>query len=161
MLVLSRCDDRLIHGQCMTVITKEYDIKNIIVVDDFTATNTILKTVFQTAVPSDMRANVYTVEESIIEIKNAMKSDERVMILVKSPIIYNQLVEKVENLPKDLNIGPMSKRKNTISATQTAYLTETEVEAIKSLTLKGYHIFFQQIPNEKKIEWEDIKSKFN
>lgn len=47
MLTLIRCDDRLIHGQCMTVIVKAYDIEEIIVVDNFTATNSVLKTVFQ------------------------------------------------------------------------------------------------------------------
>ena len=41
MLTLIRCDDRLIHGQCMTVIVKDYDIERILVVDDFTATNPI------------------------------------------------------------------------------------------------------------------------
>ena len=43
MISLVRCDDRLIHGQCMTVIVKAYDIQEIIVVDQFTATNAVLE----------------------------------------------------------------------------------------------------------------------
>ena len=58
MICLVRCDDRLIHGQCMTVIVKAYDIQEIIVVDEFTATNAILKTVFKTAVPPSMKADI-------------------------------------------------------------------------------------------------------
>ena len=41
MIVLARCDDRLIHGQCMTVIVQEYDIRSIIIVDNETAENPI------------------------------------------------------------------------------------------------------------------------
>ena len=59
MLTLIRCDDRLIHGQCMTVIVKAYDIEEIIVVDNFTATNSVLKTVFRTAVPPHMKADAW------------------------------------------------------------------------------------------------------
>ena len=39
MINLIRCDDRLIHGQCMTRLVQHYFIKNIIVIDEFTATN--------------------------------------------------------------------------------------------------------------------------
>ena len=71
MLTLIRCDDRLIHGQCMTVIVKAYDIEEIIVVDNFTATNSVLKTVFRTAVPPHMKADVFTVDDSLPKIKEA------------------------------------------------------------------------------------------
>ena len=76
MIALVRCDDRLIHGQCMTVIVKAYDIKEIIVVDEFTATNAILKTVFKTAVPPSMKADVFTVPDALPKIKEALTNDE-------------------------------------------------------------------------------------
>ena len=41
MISLVRCDDRLIHGQCMTKIVKDYDIKKIMVIDEFTALNPV------------------------------------------------------------------------------------------------------------------------
>ena len=34
MINLIRCDDRLIHGQCMTRLVQHYFIKNIIVIDE-------------------------------------------------------------------------------------------------------------------------------
>ena len=43
MINLIRCDDRLIHGQCMTRLVQHYFIKNIIVIDEFTATNPTMK----------------------------------------------------------------------------------------------------------------------
>lgn len=105
MLTLVRCDDRLIHGQCMTVIIKEYDIERILVVDDFTAKNSILKTVFQKAMPPEIKGNVYTIKDSVQEITEAMNNNERTLLLMKSPIVYRDLRKEVANLKVD----PMSR----------------------------------------------------
>lgn len=160
MLTLVRCDDRLIHGQCMMVITKEYDIERIIVVDDFTATNSILKMVFQTAVPPTMKANVYTVKEAVDEIRIAMKDTSRTLLLMKSPIVYKELREEMDDLPLELNVGPMSNRKGTIAATSTAHLLSEEADAVKALIAQGVHVYFRQVPSQKTVEWDEIKDKF-
>lgn len=160
MLTLVRCDDRLIHGQCMTVITKEYDIQRILVVDDFTATNPILKTVFKTAVPSSMSADVFTVKDATKDIIEAMNNDVRTLLLMKSPIVYEELRKEVESLPLELNVGPMSNRKGTTPATPMAHLLPDEAEAIKQLVAQGVHVYFRQVPSQKTVEWDEIKSKF-
>ncbi|MXQ74353.1 PTS transporter subunit IIB [Clostridiaceae bacterium DONG20-135] len=160
MLTLARCDDRLIHGQCMTVIIKEYDIQHILVVDDFTAGNPILKTVFQTAVPSNMTANVYSVKEAIEPIKTAMKDQVKTLLLMKNPIVYEELRRHIEDLPMELNIGPMSNRKGTVAATPQAQLLPDEAEAIKHLTADGVRVFFRQIPSQKAVEWDEVKDRF-
>ena len=46
MIQLIRSDERLIHGQCMTQVVKTYDIQEIIVIDDATAENALLKRIF-------------------------------------------------------------------------------------------------------------------
>ena len=160
MLTLARCDDRLIHGQCMTVIIKEYDIQHILVVDDFTASNPILKTVFQTAVPSNMIANVYTVKDAVLPIQEAMTNNKKTLLLMKNPIVYEQLIEVITDLPRELNIGPMSNRKGAIAATPQAQLLPEEAEAIKHLTAQGIRVFFRQIPTQKAVEWEEVKDRF-
>ena len=91
MISLVRCDDRLIHGQCMTVIVKAYDIQEIIVVDQFTATNAVLKTVFKTAVPPSMKADVFTVPDALPKIREALDNNVRTMVLMKSPVVYVEL----------------------------------------------------------------------
>lgn len=160
MLTLVRCDDRLIHGQCMTVITKEYDIQRILVVDDFTATNPILKTVFKTAVPSDMSADVFTVKDAVNEIRGAMGNNERTLLLMKSPIVYKDLRQEMDDLPTELNVGPMSNRKGTTPATPTAHLLPEEADAVKDLIAQGVHVYFRQVPSQKTVEWDEIKNNF-
>lgn len=88
MVVLVRCDDRLIHGQCMTVIIQHYAVKRIIVVDDFTANNPILKTVFKSAAPPSIETDVFTVDASAAKIASALSDDVRTLVLMKSPLVY-------------------------------------------------------------------------
>lgn len=93
MITLVRCDDRLIHGQTMTVVVKINHIQDIIVVDDLTASNSILKAVFKTAVPANMNAGVYTVDEAVSKIKTALTNDVPTLVLMKTPITYRALLE--------------------------------------------------------------------
>lgn len=160
MISLVRCDDRLIHGQCMTVIVKAYDIQEIIVVDDFTATNSILKTVFKTAVPPTMKADVFTVQDSLAKIKEAKDNQVRTMVLVKSPIVYLELLKAMDELPKELNVGPMTKRKGSISVHPAINLMPDEGEAVKEAVSMGAHVFFRQVPDQPLIEWDEVKDRF-
>ena len=160
MIALVRCDDRLIHGQCMTVIVKAYDIKEIIVVDEFTATNAILKTVFKTAVPPSMKADVFTVPDALPKIKEALTNDVRTMVLMKSPIVFVELLKAMEELPKELNVGPMTKRKGSVAVHPAINLIAEEAEAVKEAVSMGAHVFFSQVPEQGRIEWDKVKDKF-
>lgn len=161
MVILVRCDDRLIHGQFMTVITKEYKPNRVVVVDDVTAKNPILRIVFEKAVPDSMEGGVYTVEDSIPKIKESLEDSSRTIVLMKSPEVYVDLLKKFDGLPKTLNIGPMSSRSGTISVHPSINVLPEEGEAIKEAVELGAEVYFQQVPSQNRIEWEQVKNKFN
>lgn len=158
MIKLVRCDDRLIHGQCMTNVVKVNNIDNIIVVDDFTASNPVLKMVFSTAVPATMKANVYSIKESLNIIKEAAVNSSTTLILMRSPSVFVELRKGVDGLPNEFNIGPMSSKKDAKQITPYAYLLHNEIEALKQLEAEGIHIYFRQLSTTKLTEWNDIKN---
>lgn len=159
MICLVRSDERLIHGQCMQFIVSDYSIKNIIVVDDVTATNPLLKSIFQNAVPKAIQARVYTVEESVPVIQEAIEGSENSLLLMKNPRTYVTLLEKVEGLPKSLNVGPQMAR-NGVKCVDYATLHPEDVEAVKKLTDMGVRVFFNATgANGAVTEWSAISSK--
>lgn len=160
MIVLVRCDDRLIHGQTMTVVTKVNHIDRIIVVDDLTASNPVLRSVFKTAVPASMKAGVYTVEKAVPLVEKSLTDDSRTLVLMKSPEVYRSLLEKVDGMPTELNVGPMSKRKGTTEVHAAAHLLPAEAQAVKDVVAKGAHVYFQQVPSQPVVEWDDVKDRF-
>ena len=64
MIQLVRCDDRLIHGQCVVRVISDFGIGHIVVCDDFVAGNAVLKNVFLLAAPSGVKTEVLSVQEA-------------------------------------------------------------------------------------------------
>ena len=82
------------------------------------------------------------------------------MVLMKSPTVFLELLLKMEQFPKELNVGPMTKRKDSISVHPAINLIKEESDAIKESVAMGAHIYFRQVPDQDLIEWEDVKDKF-
>ena len=158
MIELIRCDDRMIHGQCIVRVLGDFSIERIIGVDDFTASNPVLKKIYGMAVPPQIRGDIFTTAEAAEQIRQHLQSSERTLVLTKTPHTALTLFHLVEDLPKALNIGPMSSRKNTKKATMYAYLTETEIEAIDAMSDMGVRVYFNQTRDQRTEEWIRVKA---
>lgn len=159
MINLIRCDDRLIHGQCMTRLVQHYFIKNIIVIDEFTATNPAMKYVVEKIAMPGMKNKVYTIDQAAAPIREAVNSKTGTMIVFRFPTIARALFDQVPELPKSLMIGPVQKRDDTITVQDGTYLTRSEIDDLDYLDAKGIEIFFQVVPDMKRIEFKEFKNK--
>jgi len=156
MIVLVRCDDRLIHGQCIVHVISDFSVGKIYVIDNFTANNKILKSVFKKAAPPGIDTEAITEDASVEIVKSEIHTASKTLVLMKTPRSAVKLFENIPELKKELNIGPMSNRKNTMKATNYAYLTPDEVEAIRSLDKMDVRVYFNQILEQKTIEAKEL-----
>lgn len=168
MIQLIRSDERLIHGQCMTQIVRTYDIQEIIVIDDATAENKLLKRIFTMAVPKNMKAQVFTFNDSVAKVEEALTNSVKTLVLMKTPVLMVQLLQKIPGLNKELNIASLSQRKNIglcVEIVPATYFTVEEFNAVEQLTEAGVRVWLQMIPNSTRTEWteirERIQQKFN
>ena len=60
---------------------------------------------------------------------------------------------------KSLMIGPVQKRDDTITVQDGTYLTRSEIDDLDYLDAKGIEIFFQVVPDMKRIEFKEFKNK--
>lgn len=160
MISLLRCDDRLIHGQCMTSIVKRYDIKDIIVIDNYTAANPMMKKIFQTAVPKGIRVFPVTLEESSEKIREAESNDVNTLILMRLPSTMLAVYKLLPELPKDFNIANVCAKDGTITVTNYARFNMEEISAVKEMDAMGVHVWFNTIQGQTVTEWKNIKTKF-
>ncbi len=157
MIRLVRVDERLIHGQTMQFVVPDYSIRKIIVVDDMTATNSLLKSIFQTAVPKHINANVYTLDDSIDVIKAALEDSETTLLLLKYPRTFLKLISMVDGLPKELNIGSQM-AKNGTRYTDYASLSLEDIAACSELTKGNVRVYFNAIGSSGSVvEWKETK----
>lgn len=160
MIRLVRADERLIHGQTMQFIVTDYSIRNIIVVDNMTASNPLLKSIFQTAVPKEIKANVYTVEDSKTVIEEAIEDDSVSLLLVKHPKVYEEIRGLVSGLPNELNIGAQM-AKNGVRFADYATLRQEDIESCKRLTEDGVRVYFNAIgASGTVVEWTNVGKNY-
>lgn len=69
-------------------------------------------------------------------------------------------MEKLPELPRELNVGPQSNRAGTTMLTKFINCLPEEIKCIREIADAGCHVYFRQIPTQETIEWEDIKQKF-
>jgi mannose/fructose/N-acetylgalactosamine-specific phosphotransferase system component IIB len=160
MIALARCDDRMIHGQCIVRVLSDFKIDVIVGVDDFAASNPVLKNIYVAAAPPGMKNLILTAEQAVKETPEHIASSESVLFLFKDPLTALTVFRAVPNLSKELNIGPVSNRRGTAKATMYAYLTLEEASALDEISAMGVRVYFNQVTDQKFEEWTKIRSVF-
>ena len=160
MINLIRCDDRLIHGQCMTRLVQHFKIKHIIVVDDFTANDPTMRAIIKMLAMPGMENEAVSVKDAIEPIKKAIDDNVGTMIVFRFPLIAKTLFDQIDNLPKSLMIGPVQKQSElAVTAQPGTYLEQNEIEALDQLDQRGIEVHFQVVPDMKRISFKEFKSK--
>ena len=77
-IVLARIDDRLIHGQVVTVWSKVTNCQRIIVCDDDVANDTIRATLLKQVAPAGIKSHVVTLDKAI-RVYNNPKYEQNIL----------------------------------------------------------------------------------
>ncbi|MEZ2716226.1 PTS mannose/fructose/sorbose transporter subunit IIB [Niallia circulans] len=152
---LVRVDDRLIHGQVMTKWSKGLGTNALYVIDNETASDEFMKDIYiNTNSSSGLKIQVYSNQEVVEKWNSDQFGKDNVVLLFKYIASVKEVVE--QGLPVTrLNIGGVSKKGEAQFVIPTVALTETDVDYLKSLHAKGIEIFFQTVPDSKKVSLTD------
>lgn len=158
-IVLARVDDRLIHGEVVSVWTPSLNVNRIIIVDDEVAADSFNKRVIKALAPNGVRCNVYATERGAeILQKDSKDPNERVMVLTKTPITYDRMAEMGLKLT-DVNLGGMGLRGERTPFIKNVACSPDEIEAIKNLMAKNVHVYYQLVPEQQVIEAAEYVNK--
>ena len=86
-LVLTRIDDRLIHGQVMTAWIRNRKADQVVIVDDGTANDEYMIEVLEMAIPEEIAIGIFTKEEGVQFFEQGL--DAPTILLVKWPEALN------------------------------------------------------------------------
>ena len=151
-IVLARVDDRLIHGEVVSVWTPSLNVNRIIVVDDEVAADKFNKRVIKALAPNGVKVNVYATEKGAEVLKkDPREPGERVMVLTKTPITYDRMTDLGLELT-DVNLGGMGIRGERTPFIKNVACTPDEITAIKNLMAQNVHVYNQLLPQQQVIE---------
>ena len=150
-IVLTRVDDRLVHGQVMTSWVKATGANKIMVVDDGVAQDELMKTVLKGVVSSQVKLGIFSVAKAVDRMVKGFKDTDKVIMLVKTPeTVWRMQQAGVEF--KALNIGGMGIRSDRTTLYQNIAASESEREAIKSLIDAGCDVTIQITADDAKVD---------
>ncbi len=154
-IVLTRIDDRLIHGQVMTSWLNYTSATKIMVVDDKSAADPFLKTVLKNAVPKNVGLGVFTAEKAAARLLKGFPDTDRVIILVKYPATICKMMDFGVKFEK-INIGGMGAASNREKFYKNISASEEEKEMIKKIIRSGCKVEIQIIAEDTAVDVEKL-----
>lgn len=153
-IVLARVDDRLIHGEVVSVWTPNLSVNRIVIADDGVAADKFNSRVLKALAPAGVKVNVYPVDTAAEKMKEDEIKGERIMVLAKTPISFQRMVEKGVVL-KEVNLGGMGLRDERTPFIKNVSASPAEIEAIKAMRSKNVRVYYQLVPEQQVIETDE------
>ena len=150
-IVLTRIDDRLIHGQVVTAWVKHVKGNRIIIVDDALVKDLFIQQVLRMAAPSGIKVDILNCEAAAEELKKDPENDERIIILVKVPQSIEYLIDNGVDI-KTIILGGMGSRAGRQRFHKNISIGNDELECFRRLTDKGVQVLIQIVPDERAVD---------
>jgi len=152
-MIIIRVDDRLIHGQVVENWIPTYSITDVIVVNDEISSDELRKNIMRFSTPDDV--NIYFINVS--DLRNLNFSNEKNYLILFENIF--DIERAIENNFKmdEINIGGIHYAKGrNFSFGKVMFLSDEEKDILRKISSTGINVYFQPIPQEKKIKVMEI-----
>lgn len=158
-LKLTRIDFRLIHGQVMTRWVKKYGITNIVVIDNKTAKNPILKKVLLNAAPAGIKVEIETIESAADRWKENKMPIGNLLLLFKDPASAEAAWKAGIEYPS-LQVGGVEGSASKKNICRNIVMSKEDVEHLKPMYEAGIKVFCQPIPDDSEVSLKVAIEKF-
>ncbi|HPW52926.1 MAG TPA: PTS N-acetylgalactosamine transporter subunit IIB [Erysipelotrichaceae bacterium] len=154
-ILLTRIDNRLIHGQVATQWNSSLGANLILVANDDSASNTLRQSLMDMAAPAGVATRYWTIEKTIANIHRASDT-QRIFIVCENPIDVLKMVEGGVPIKK-VNIGNMHMAEGKRQVATTVAVDDKDVAAFARLQELGVELDIRKVPNEAS---EDVSKLF-
>ena len=147
-----RMDNRLIHGQILVSWNSAIKIDHIIVTNNIVAGDPLQVTLLKAVAPLTSKVSVLSIKGCVAYCNSPDAENENIFIIAKFPEDGLALVEGGLNMPV-LNLGNQAFVRNSKRISNTVFLTESGVKALKALHEKGIRITCRMMPSDPDNEY--------
>lgn len=159
---IARVDERLVHGQVMTNLSKSAGANAIFIVDDEVAKDDFMKTIFiSSGSRTGLTVKIFSVNDAVKYWEEKQFDNYSVILLTKNIATIVDIIKK--GIPvSDLNLGGIAKRPTTTYIINAVAIDKEAAYKLKEL--KEEHnvtVYFQAIPSSQRVELEEALKQFN
>lgn len=152
-ILLTRIDNRLIHGQVGVTWTKTLGANLLVVANDDVAKDEMQqKLMAVTAKSSGAGVRFFSLEKTAAIIGKAAP-EQKIFIICRTPADVRYLVE--HGVPiKDLNVGNMHFSEGKRPISKKVYVDDKDLDDLHAIQKAGVNVFIQDVPGDEKLEVE-------
>ena len=154
-LVLTRIDNRLIHGQVLEAWVPTMKANCIVVANDKIANSAMQKLLMEASVPKGIRVVIGTIDEVSVILTSEELENARILLLFATSSDALSAHRLGVRYPK-LNLGNMHAGSGKVKCSCTIALDEEDVENLNILEEAGIIISSQCVPSDKAVGWHKM-----
>lgn len=155
MIVLSRIDDRLIHGQVVEGWVNFLKAGRILVADDAVASNVVQRSIMELAVPVGLHVTIGGVEEICKMLKDSLFEAERVILLFSNPTAVVRALKAGLQFTS-LNIGGMHYMPGKRKLLDMLAVDDSDLSALQEISSHGIQVDIQTVPTQKPMHLDTL-----
>ena len=150
MVLMTRVDCRLLHGQTAVSWTSGLGADCILIANDSVATDDLRKTTMKLAKPAGAKLVIKNIEDSITALKSGVTDKYKLFIVVESIEDAAKLALAVPAVDK-VNLGLGKAKEGTRNISKSINVLPKEEALIREMADEGIEVEIRQVPNDKKI----------
>jgi mannose/fructose/N-acetylgalactosamine-specific phosphotransferase system component IIB len=155
MIIFTRIDDRLIHGQVVEGWVNFLKATAILVADDRVASNALQRSIMEISAPQGLGVFIGTVEEVCGRLSTPAPGNERAILLFSTPVDVVRAI-KLGLDCRALNIGGMHYVPGKRKLIDVLAVDDRDLEALKEIAARGIKVEIQAVPNQKSLTLEKL-----
>lgn len=156
MIIFTRIDDRLIHGQVVEGWVNFLKATAILVADDRVASNALQRTIMEISVPQGLGVFIGTVEDVCGRLRTpAPGNNERAILLFSTPADVVRAL-KLGLDCRALNIGGMHYVPGKRRLINVLAVDDRDLEALKAIAARGVKVEIQAVPTQKPLTLDKL-----
>ena len=154
-IVLTRIDDRLIHGQVVEGWLKKIRVTHMMVVSDEAAKDEMQKTLLGMAAPSNVRVSTFSVDEAASKIKSNFFSKDFLMLLFSNPKDVLRFINCGVKL-ESVNVGGMHYSYGKKQLLRNLSLDDSDISALGEISKLGVELEGRILPDDARVNVMDV-----
>ena len=155
-ILLTRVDNRLVHGQVGVTWVNTLGAEAIVVTDD-EVRNDMLQQRLMASIAKSSCVDIcfFSVEEFVQKMLNE-PIEKKIFLVVRTPLTALEIVQRGVSLPL-INIGNMHYSHGKKPITKKIYLDDQDAENLRELIDSGSVLFAQDVPGSVREELKEIR----
>lgn len=153
-ILLTRIDNRLVHGQVGVTWTSTIGANLLVVVDDVVANDDIQQKLMGIIAETyGFGIRFFTIEKTINVIGKAAPH-QKIFLICRTPQTVRKLVEGGIDL-KDVNVGNMHFSEGKKQISSKVYVDDQDLADLRFIKQRGVNVFIHDVPGDQKEQIPD------